>query len=67
MEELHLNVPDHNPISSELLLERSVAKERELGSAKVEQSNIKETHATEFEIPTNPVYYSEEVILVGES
>ena len=30
VEELHLNDPDHNPTSSELLLERSVAREREL-------------------------------------
>ena len=42
MEELHLNDPDHTPTSSELLehagLERSVAKERELGSTKMEPS-----------------------------
>ena len=42
MEELHLNDPDHNPTSSELLehtgLERSDAKEREPGSTKMEPS-----------------------------
>ena len=33
----------------------------------MEQSSIVETHATHFEIPTNPVYDSKEVILVGDS
>ena len=67
VEELHLNDPDHNPTSSGLLLERSVAKESEPCSAKMEQSSIEETHAKQFEIQTNPVYnYSEEVIPVEE-
>ena len=66
VDELHLGDPGHNPTSSELLLERSVAKESEPCSAEMEQSRIEETHATQFEIPTNPVYHSKEVILVGE-
>ena len=67
VEELHLNDPDHNPTSSELLLERSVAKESEPCSTKMEQSSSEETHAKQFEIQTNPVYnYSEEVIPVEE-
>ena len=50
VEELHLNDPDHNPTSSELLehieLERCVAKEREPGSTKMVPSwCIEETHA----------------------
>ena len=35
----HLNDPDNNPRSSDLLLESSVAKEREFGSAKMEPSS----------------------------
>ena len=66
VEELRLNDPDHNPTSSELLLERYVAKESEPCSTELEQSRIRETHATQFEIPTNPVYCSKEVILVGK-
>ena len=50
MEELHLNGPGHNATSSELLLERSLAKERELGSAKMEPStSIEGTPAKQFE------------------
>ena len=49
VDELHLSDPDHNPTSSKLLLERSVAKESELCSAGVEQSSIEETHAKQFE------------------
>ena len=70
MEELHLNDPDHNPTSSELLelvgLERSAAKEREPGSTNMAPScGIEETHAEQFEIQTNPVNkYSEEVVLI---
>ena len=66
MEELHLGDPDHNPTSSQLLLERSVAKERESGSSKMmPSSSIEETHAKQFQIQTNPVYScSEEVILI---
>ena len=61
--ELHLNGPDRNPTSSELQLERSVAKERD----DMEQSSIEETHAKQFQIQTNPVYnVSEEVIPVEE-
>ena len=58
--ELHLIHPGHNPTSSELLLERSVAKESEPCSPELEQSRIEET---QFEIPTN---HSEEVILDEE-
>ena len=58
VEELHFNDADHNPTSSEWLLERSVAKESEPCSAKMEQSRIEETHATQFEMPTNPVHHS---------
>ena len=63
--ELHLNDPDHNPTSSELLLERSVAKGSEPCCTKMEQSSIEESHAKQFEIQTNPVYiHSEEPILI---
>ena len=70
--ELHLNDPDHNPTSSELLeqkgLERSLAQGRELGSTKTELSRgIGETHAKQLKIQTNPVdNHSEEVILTEE-
>ena len=68
VEELNLNVPDHSPASSDWLLERSVAKEREPGSTKMEQSSsIEETHAKQFKIQTSPVCnYSEEVIPIEE-
>ena len=66
MEELHLKDPGHNPTSSELPKERSVAKESEPCSAKMEQSSIEETHAKQFEIQTNQVYYSKEVIPIEE-
>ena len=46
---------------------KSVAKESELCSTELEKSRIGETHATQFENLTNPVYYSKIVILVGES
>ena len=54
MEELHLDDPDHNPTSSELLehteLERSVAKKKEPGGAKIGPSwSIEETRAKQFE------------------
>ena len=67
MEELHLNDSDHNPTSSESLLEGSIAKESELCSAEKEQSTIEEIHAKQFEIQTDPgCNYSEEVILIEE-
>ena len=66
MEEVHLKDPGDNPTSSELLLERSVAKESELCSTEMEQSSIEETHATQFEIQTIPVYCSKEVIPIEE-
>ena len=68
VEELHLNDPDHNPTSSELLLERSVAKEREPGSTKMEpSSSIEETHAKQLKIQTNPVCNcSEEFLPIEE-
>ena len=47
VDELHLRDPGHNPTSSELLLERSVAKESELCSTEMEQSSVEETHATQ--------------------
>ena len=57
MEEVHLNDPDHNPTNSELLLERSLAKEIEIGSTKMEpSSSIEKTHAKQLQIQTNPVY-----------
>ena len=65
VDELHLRDPGHNPTSSELLVEGSVAKESEPCSAEMEQSRIEETHATQFEIPTNPVYCSKRVVPVG--
>ena len=67
MDELHLKDPEHNPTSSEFLLERSDAKENEPCSTEMGQSSIVETHATQFEIPTNPVFESKEIILVGDS
>ena len=62
--ELRLRDPGHKPTRTESPLERPVAKEREPGSEKMEpSSSIKETHATQFEIPTNSVSkYSDEVI-----
>ena len=66
VDELHLRDPGHNPTSSELLMESSTAQESEPCSAEMEQSRIEETHATQFEIPTKPVYYSKEVTLVRE-
>ena len=56
VDELHLNDPDHHPTISKLRLERFTAKESELCSTEMEQSHIGETHATQFEIPTNLVY-----------
>ena len=47
VDELHLRDPGHNPTSSELLLERSVAKERELCSTEMERTGVEETHATQ--------------------
>ena len=47
VDELHLRDPGHNPTSSELLLERSIAKESELCSTEMEQSSVEETHATQ--------------------
>ena len=58
--------PGHNPTSSQLLLERFVAKESELCSTEMEQSNIEETHAKQFGIQTSHMYYSKEVILIEE-
>ena len=66
VDELHLRNPGHNPTSFELLLERSIAKESEFCCTEMEQFRIEETHATLFEIQTNPVCSSKEVILVGE-
>ena len=66
VEELHLKGPGHNPTSSELLLERSVAKESEPCSTEIEQSSIEETYAKQFEIQTNSIYYSKEFILIEE-
>ena len=66
VEELHFRDPGHNPTSSELLLERSIAKEGEPCSAEMEQSRIEETHAMQSEISMDTVYYPKEVILVGE-
>ena len=42
------------------------AEESEPCSTELEQSRIEETHATKSKIPTTPVYYSKETILVGE-
>ena len=68
VEVLHLNDPDLNPTSSELLLERYVAKEREPGSTKIEPStSIEETHTKLLKNQTNPVCNcSESVIPVEE-
>ena len=55
-----------HPTSKELLLERSIAKESELCATELEQSRIEETHAQHSKIPTDPVYFSKEVILGGE-
>ena len=56
VEELHLRDPGHNPTCSELLFERSIAKQSEPGWTEMEQSRIEETHATQSKLPTNPVY-----------
>ena len=66
MDELHLKDPGYNPTSSELLLERSVARESESCSTEMEQSGIEETCVTQFETQTNPGYYSKEVISIEE-
>ena len=66
MDELHLRDPGHDPTSNELLLERSIANVCGPCSTELEQSRIEETHATQSKIPANPVYYSKEVIPVGE-
>ena len=66
VDELHLRDPEHHPAIHELLLERSIAKESEPCSTELEQSRIEETHATQFEIPTNLVYYSKEVAPVAQ-
>ena len=39
---------------------------KDLLVTEMEQSRIEETHATQFEIPTEPVFYSKEVILIGQ-
>ena len=49
-----------------MLSERSIAKESEPCAAELEQSSIEETHAQQSKIPTEPVYHTREVILVGE-
>ena len=59
--------PGHNLASSELLPERAIAKDGEPCSTESEQSRIEETHATQVKIPTDPVYYTKEIILVRES
>ena len=66
VDESHLRDPGHNPTCSEFLLDRSITKESEPCSTKMKQSSIEETHATQFEIQTNPVYYSKDVLLVDE-
>ena len=49
--------PGHHPTSKELLMERSIAKEREPCATELEESRIEETHARQSIIPTDPVYY----------
>ena len=49
--------PGPHPTSKELLMERSIAKEREPFATELEQSRIEETHARQSIIPTDPVYY----------
>ena len=66
VDELHPKDSGHNPTISELLLERSVARDSKPCSTEMEQSCIEETPPSQFEIPTNPVYYSKEVVPVGE-
>ena len=68
MDESHLRDPGHNPTSNELLLERYIfiAKESEHCSTALEQCRIEATHATQSNIPTNPMYFSKEAILGGE-
>ena len=51
---------------AQLLLERSVAKESEPCSTELEHSRIEETQATESKNLPNPVYDSQETILVGQ-
>ena len=66
MEELHNKDPGHNPTCSDLRLARSVAKESEPGSTEMDQSSTEETHATQFEIQTNPVYDCPEQVILTE-
>ena len=65
MDELHLRDPGIPQVLN-FFGQRSIAKGSELCSTLLEQSRIEETHATQYEIPTDPVYNSQEVIPVGE-
>ena len=67
VDDLHLNDADHNPTCSELLLERSLAKESEPCSTEIEHSSIEETLAKQFEIPTNTVCNSSEELIPIET
>ena len=42
------------------------SKESESFSTELDQSRIEETHATQFDIPTNPVYFAKEVVPIGK-
>ena len=66
VDELRLKDPGHNPASTELLRETSIAKESGPCSTVLEQSRIEETRATQSKTSMVPVYYSKEVISVGE-
>ena len=65
MDELHLRDPGIPQVLN-FFGKRSIAKGCELCSTLLELSRIEETHATQYEIPTDPVYNSKEVIPVGE-
>ena len=67
MDKLHLRDPGHNPTSSELpFWEDLTQKKVNLVLQRWSNACIEETPATQFEIPTNPVYHPKEVVPVGE-
>ena len=65
LDELPQRDPGHNPTSEELLVEKSIAKDSEHCATELDQSRIEKTHAQQSKIPTDPVYYSKEVTIVG--
>ena len=58
--------PGPNPTSKELLRERAVAKGSVSSAAEMNQSHIEETHAQQELVPSNPVCFVKETILMEE-